>query len=429
MAEWREEAGEFPGAENVRFGTPEMGPGGTPIEFKLLARKEQMETLELAAQACKDRLAEFPGVFDIADDSQPGKWEFQLRIKDKARALGIPLASLAQTVRASYYGEEVMRLQRGRHEVKLMVRYPEKDRRSLADFEEIRIRTPAGAELPLTELAHVDVKRGYSEINRMNQLRSITITADVNEAVQNTSRVVDELKKPDGFLETLRQEYPSVSVRWEGQQEQTTESLNSLKIGFLGAMFGMFVLLTFQFRSYLQPLLILLIIPFGAIGAVWGHALMGMPITLFSVFGLIALTGVVVNDSIVLVDFINRLVRAGVPLDTALVEAGERRFRPVLLTSVTTIAGLMPILRESSFQAQILIPMATSICFGLMLGTFLVLILVPTSYYIYARFNDKIFSRWIRRDTAVAHGVVAGTESINLLHTLSVPDEKVEECE
>jgi len=403
LAEWRHEAGVFPGAESVRFGTPEFGPGGTPIELKLLARKEYMAELEATAEAWKVQLASYPGVFDIADDSQPGKWEFQLRIKNKARAMGVPLAALAETVRASYYGEEVMRLQRGRHEVKLMVRYPEQDRRSLANFEEIRVRTPDGAELPLTELANVTVQRGYSEINRLDQLRSITITADVDESIQNTQNVVADLQQvKSGFLAGLKQQYPHVHVRWEGQQKQTAESLQSLKVGFLGAMFGMFVLLTLQFRSYFQPLLILAIIPFGVIGAIWGHALMQMPITLFSVFGMIALTGVVVNDSIVLIDFINRRIRSGTPLHQSLLEAGNRRLRPVLLTSITTIAGLFPILLEKSFQAQILIPMAASLCFGLTLATVLVLILVPVFYYLYARFLQVVFTPLMSTDSHAA---------------------------
>ncbi|MBI84576.1 MAG: multidrug transporter [Planctomycetaceae bacterium] len=402
LAEWREEAGNFPGAESLKFGTPEFGPGGTPIEFKLLARKENMETLETVVEKYKQKLASYPGVFDIADDSQPGKWEFQLRVKEKALALGVPLATLAETVRASYYGEEVMRLQRGRHEVKLMVRYPQTDRRSLADFEEIRVRTAEGTELPLTELAEITVARGYSEINRVDQLRAITITADVDTSKQNARKVVQDLKRPGGFLEQMRQEYPQIRIRWEGQQEQTSESLNSLLIGFLCALFAMFVLLTLQFRSYLQPLLILVIIPFGTVGAIWGHSLMGMPLTLFSVFGLIALTGVVVNDSIVLIDCINRNLRQGMALQNALLHGGRRRFRPVLLTSITTIAGLMPILAETSFQAQILIPMATSLCFGLMLATVLVLILVPVFYYIFAHFQRLVFLPLMTLDSAVS---------------------------
>ena len=322
---------------------------------------------------------------------RPGKWEYQLRVKPLAEAMGVPLADVAETVRASYYGEEVMRLQRGRHEVKLMVRYPREERRSLAAFDDIRVRGEGGVERPIEELAKLDVKRGYSEINRINQKRSITISADVNEAEGNARAVVADLRH---WMETetelpeepgLLQEYPDVSVRWEGQQERTRESLQSMFKGFAVAMLAMFVLLTFEFRSFLQPLLILAIIPFGAIGAILGHFVMEMPLTLFSMFGLVALTGVVVNDSIVLVDFINHRIEAGLPLKEALLDAGQRRFRPVMLTSVTTIAGLLPIMLETSLQAQVVIPMATSLTFGLALTTLLVLFLVPTFYYMYGR--------------------------------------------
>ena len=180
-------------------------------------------------------------------------------------------------------------------------------------------------------------------------------------------------------------DFPGIRVRWEGQQEQTQESMQSLFVGFVVALLGMFVLLTVEFRSYTQPLIILAIIPFGTIGAIAGHAIMGLDLTLFSVFGLVALTGVVVNDSIVLIDFINKRLRSGLELEDALLEAGRRRFRAVLLTSITTVAGLVPLLMESSFQAQVLIPMATSLCFGLSLATILILILVPTFYLLVAR--------------------------------------------
>ncbi|NLE39041.1 MAG: efflux RND transporter permease subunit, partial [Pirellulaceae bacterium] len=409
--EWRAAAGNFPGAENVEFATAGGGPGGSPIEFRLLARPRDMNQLERAIEECKEELKRHPGVFDIKDDSQPGKWEFQVTVKEDAKSLGLSAADLAETVRAAYYGEEVMRLQRGRHEVKLMVRYPREQRRSLADFENIRVRmqpsmssilgrasavatrssaatvdsTPlvGAAERPLTELADIRVERGYSAINRLDQLRSITVTADVNEDVGNAQEIVNAMKAD--FFPGLMHKYPGLRLNWEGQQEQTRESIAGLKIGMALALVAMFALLTLEFRSYAQPIMILLIIPFGAIGAVIGHLIMGLDITMFSLFGLVALSGVVINDSIVLIDFMNHRVRAGIPLHEALLDAGRRRFRPVLLTSVTTIAGLLPILFERSFQAQVLIPMATSMAFGLMFTTALMLILVPTMYLVYVR--------------------------------------------
>ncbi len=384
IAEWRKQSGDFPGVESLSFGA-NMGPGAIPIEFQFLADARHMDALEDVVQKCKTKLAAYPGVFDIADNCQPGKWEFQLRVKDKARAMGIPMADLAETVRASYYGDEVMRLQRGRHEVKLMVRYPHDQRRSLADFDDINVRTGNGAERPLTELAQVEVLRGYSEINRLDQLRAITITADVEESEGNAREIVTDLK--NNFLPKLLEDpkYSGVRVRWEGQQEQTTESLVGLLQGLAVALVAMFALLTLEFRSYFQPFLILAIIPFGAVGAIGGHVVMGLPVTLFSLFGMVALSGVVINDSIVLIDFINRRVRDGMPVRAALLDAGRRRFRPVMLTSVTTVAGLLPLLTETSFQAQMLIPMATSLCFGLMFATVLVLVLVPTFYLLHAR--------------------------------------------
>lgn len=391
---WREKADAFSGVESLTFGGEAMGPGGKPIEFKLLVGGEAVDQLEAAVEDAKAKLAEYDGVSDISDDSKPGKWEFQLRVKPDARSLGVPLQEVAQTVRGSYYGEEVMRLQRGRHEVKLMVRYPREDRRSLADFEGIRVRMEDGAERPLTEVADVVVERGYSEINRVDQNRSITVTSDLDTTKNNASEIVKDLKAT--LVPALKEKYPDVYVRWEGQQEQTQESLSSMAIGYGVAMLCMFVLLTLEFQSYLQPLLIMAIIPFGIIGAIGGHVVMNLPVTMFSIFGIVALTGVVVNDSIVLIDFINHRVRDGMPLHDALLEAGHRRFRPVMLTSLTTVAGLFPMLMERSFQAQILIPMATSLCFGLMLATFLVLYLIPVFYGIYynavdwAPFGDMV---------------------------------------
>jgi hydrophobic/amphiphilic exporter-1 (mainly G- bacteria), HAE1 family len=382
ISEWRQAAGEFVGTESLVYGTENIGPGGKTIEFKLLAQSdpEAVRQLESAVERCKEWLAQYPGVIDIDDDSRPGKWEYQIKVKPRAEALGVSLADLAGTIRASYYGEEVMRLQRGRHEVKLMVRYPRDERRSFATLDEIRVTGPDGAKRSLEELADITVDRGYSEINRLDQKRSISVTADIDVAKSSltSSQITADMEKR--LMPDLLAEYPLVWVRWEGQREQTNESLRSLGVGFVVALFAMFVLLTMEFKSYFQPLLIIFVIPFGIAGAVFGHALMGMPLTLFSMFGLVALSGVVVNDSIVLIDFINHRVRAGHPLREALREAGCLRFRPVLLTSVTTIGGLLPLLLEKSFQAQFLVPMATSMAFGLMTTTVLVLILVPVMY-------------------------------------------------
>lgn len=384
---WREKSLElgrrFAGAESVTFQTQARGPGGLPIEFRMLAPAHRMEELEEAVEKCKAYLAEIPGVFDIQDDARPGKWEFQIKTTDKAKILGVSLLDLAGTVRAAYYGEEALRLQRGRHEVKVMVRYPEEERRSLAQFDEIRVRA-GGVERPITELANITVERGYSQIHRLNQLRAIAITADVDEAIVNSQKVVGDLKTT--FLPKLLSDprYADIQLSWEGAQESTNESIAAMIRGLLIALIAMFALLTLEFRSYFQPIMIMIIIPFGLVGAVVGHIIMGLPLTLMSIFGMVALTGVLVNDSIVLVDFINARVRQGMPVVQALIESGQRRFRPVLLTSLTTIGGLAPLILERSIQAQYLIPMAVTLCFGLMFTTVISLLLVPTVYLMYS---------------------------------------------
>ncbi len=384
---WRKAIPKIPGTDVIKFGSSSMGPGGNKIELKLLALADSVEFLEQAAEECKDYLQTKKGVTDIEDDMRLGKYELLINLNEQGKSLNLDESAIARTVRAAYFGEEVMRLQRGRHEVKLMVRFPEEDRKSMEGFEEIRVRGEGGVERPLTEVAQINFQRTTSEINRLNGKRAITITADVDKSEDaNAFTIIQEMQS--SFMPQLLQRYKedhgaTLYVSWEGEQQQTNESFGSMFVGFTIAMLCMYLLLTLQFRSYLQPAIILAIIPFGCIGAILGHAVMGLDLTLFSFFGLIALTGVVVNDSIVLVDFINRRVRQGMSLTDSLIDAGRRRFRPVMLTSITTIAGLFPILMERSFQAQVLIPMAASLVFGLMAGTTLILILVPVFYQIY----------------------------------------------
>jgi len=377
---WRERVDEIPGATRLLFEGPGVGIGGRPIEFKLLG--SDIEELDEVVEQTKERLASYPGVHDVRDGDDSGKWEVRLKIKEKAKALGVTLEDLASTVRGAYYGEEVMRLQRGRHEVKLMVRYPEAERQSMEGFEEVRVHTPAGFVIPLPELAQREVHQTRKSITRLDQRRAVTITAAIDDRVTNAQEVVGDLNS--AFFPGLLEQHPNVRVRWEGDQEEAVASLRSLFTGFGVAMCGIFLLLTVQFRSYVQPLLVLAVIPFGMVGAVWGHLAMGLPLTMFTMFGLVALSGVVVNDSIVLIDFINRRRFEGFDLHEALTEAGCQRFRPVLLTSVTTVAGLIPILMERSIQAEILIPMAASLAFGLSMATVWVLMLVPSLYRFYA---------------------------------------------
>ncbi len=284
-------------------------------------------------------------------------------MRDAARMMGVSLSELSGAVRNSYYGEEVMRLQRGRNEVELRVRYPDHQRHSQVNFDNIRISTASGAGWPLTELADIEIERSYSMIHRLDQMRSITITADVDEQAANAFDITRSLQQ--SLEPQLTEEFPGIRIRWEGQQEQTDESMNSMFYGFVGVLIAMYFLFTVEFKSHLQPLIILSIIPFGMIGAIFGHIFQGLPFTLFSIYGVVTLSGIVVNDSIVMVDFINKRIKGGLPVTDAILDAGRRRCRPVLLTSITTIGGMLPILLETSRQAQVLIPMATSLSFGL----------------------------------------------------------------
>ena len=258
----------------------------------------------------------------------------------------------------------------------------------------MRIRTNDGQEIPIEEVADIAHGRAYSTINRVDRKRTVTVISDIDETTANANQIVADLKV--NFLPNLVERHPGVSFDLEGQQKRTSESIDSLKSGYLLAMMGIFLLLASQFRSYIQPVIIMMAIPFGLIGAVFGHLVMGMEFTIISIFGIVALSGIVVNDSLILIDFINRSVRSGMDIEAAVVKSGKARFRPVLLTSVTTIAGLLPILLERSFQAQFLIPMAISICFGLLAATFLTLLYVPALYLIIRDVGNSIIHRFQR---------------------------------
>ncbi|MGD2272731.1 MAG: efflux RND transporter permease subunit, partial [Desulfobacterales bacterium] len=396
LTKWRSLIGELPGVESLTFATLEGGPAGNPIEIQLSGR--DFDQLKRAAAELKAEIATYPGTFDIADNFKPGKQEKKIRIREGAKSLGITMRDVAKQVRQAFYGEEALNIQRDRDEVKVMVRYADTDRRSLAGIEDMRIRTPDGREIPIEAVAHVSHGRAYSVINRVERKRTITVISDIDESVANASVIVSELKA--GFLPQLMKRYPGLDYDLEGQEKRTRESLDSLKIGYLLAMMGIFLLLASQFRSYTQPIIIMMAIPFGLIGAILGHLIMGKEFTIISIFGIVALSGIVVNDSLILIDFINRAVRGGVDVDRAVVESGKARFRPVLLTSITTIAGLLPLLLERSFQAQFLIPMAISICFGLLAATVLTLLYVPALYLIVRDVSTRLSKG--RRSTQIS---------------------------
>ena len=389
---WRKKVGDMPGVERLAFSVLHGGPAGNPIEIQLIGH--DFDILEQAASDVKAEIASYPGTYDIADDSKPGKEEIRLKARDGASPLGVSLQDIARQVRQAFYGEEAVRIQRGRDDIKVMVRYAEPERRSFAGVEEMRIRTREGDEIPLDEVAQVDYGRAYSVIHRVDRKRVITVVSDLDENVANATKIVSDLKAD--FLPELVRRYPGIKYSLEGDEKRQEESIGSLKKGFTLALMGIYLILATQFRSYTQPGIIMMAIPFGLVGAVIGHLIMDLDVTLMSLFGSVALSGIVVNDALILIDFTNRAVQDGKSLEQAVEASGRARFRPVILTSVTTIAGLMPLMLERSFQAQFLIPMAVSITFGLLAATVLTLVLVPALYMIVKDLNSlsaRLFGR------------------------------------
>jgi multidrug efflux pump subunit AcrB len=374
---WRDKVGSIPDAVELTYSSS-LFSSGEAINVEVSG--PEVEQLRAFAVALKDELRSYPGVQDIADSFRAGKKEIQLKITPEAEAAGLTQASLARQVRQAFYGEEAQRIQRGRDDVKVMVRLPEERRRSLQALDDLRIRTPDGGEIPFATAATTGISRGPSSIQRTNRRRVVNITADVDISRANANEVLADLES--NVLPRLLADYPGIRYSLEGEQQEQRETMAGLARGFGIAMLVIYGLLAIPFKSYFQPLIVMSAIPFGLIGAVWGHLIMGIDLAILSVFGIVALTGVVVNDSLVMVDFTNRARAAGRPLAEAIRKAGTSRFRPILLTSLTTFAGLTPILIERSLQAQFLIPMAISLAFGVLFATVITLILVPASYAI-----------------------------------------------
>lgn len=374
---WREATAVIPDAVELVF-TSSLFSAGEPINVQIDGHN--IATLRQAADELKAKLAQYPGVFDIADSFRAGKEEVKLDIKPSAEATGLTLFNLAKQVRQAFYGEEAQRIQRNRDDVKVMVRYPEEERRSLADLEQMRIRTPDGVEVPFSAVAEAELGRGYATIKRADRKRAINVTADVDETTANANEIIADLSTD--YLPKLMSRYPRLSYTFEGEQREQRETLGDLKRGFLIALLAIYALLAIPLGSYFQPIVIMLAIPFGIVGAIGGHLIMGIDMSILSMAGVVALTGVVVNDSLVLVDFINRNKAQGMPLMDAVHQASVDRFRPILLTSLTTFAGLTPLLLEKSLQAKFLIPMAVSLGFGVVFSTFISLVLVPANYII-----------------------------------------------
>ncbi|MDX1525415.1 MAG: efflux RND transporter permease subunit [Pseudidiomarina maritima] len=376
--DWRQQVPEIAGVKSLNFQGSVGGGGGFDVEFQLTG--ENLQDLSAAATLLKQELGQFDGVFDIEDTFGEGNDEIILELKPLATAMGISLQELAGQVRYAFYGAEAQRIQRGDEEVRVMVRYPLDERQSVGNLEDMKLRTADGSLIPFTELANVRFAKGYNTITRINRERSVNVRARVDKDRVEPFQIVRQVMAEK--LPPILDQYPSVGYKLEGASQDEAEATNSLAIGFALALFAIYALMAIPLRSYSQPMIIMSVIPFGMVGAVVGHWVIGMPISILSLFGIIALAGVVVNDSLVMVDYVNRARADGVALRKAVAEAGAARFRAIILTSLTTFFGLLPIVLETSMQAKLVIPMAISLAFGILFATVITLLLIPCLYLI-----------------------------------------------
>lgn len=396
--QWREKVGILPGVEELRYsGEAHRGGGGAVVQVRLTG--QSFDELEAAAGEVKALLAKFPHLSDIGDSYEAGKEEVQLTIKPEALALGLTTDDLARQTREAFFGAEAQRIQRGREDVRVMVRYPRDKRISISQLQRMRIRDRDGVEVPFSTVAEAKIDKGFTSIRRVDRNRAIIVTASADKDKANMGAVHSKLVEE---LPEIVSKYPGMHHSFEGEAREQEEALRSLAIGALFVLFLIYSLLAIPLKSYLQPLIVMSVIPFGLAGAILGHIIMGFPLSIISLFGLLALAGVVVNDSLVLVDYINKRRAEGVPLRDAVRRAGRARFRAIMLTSITTFAALVPMMFETSMQAQFLIPMAISLGYGILFATLITLFLVPVNYLILE--DVKRAWRWYWSEGDSPHG-------------------------
>jgi multidrug efflux pump subunit AcrB len=374
MIAWEKEVGPIPGVKSLSFEGMQAGPSGAEIEVWLQGRN--MDELLGAAADLQDALAEYQGVYQIRSDYAQGKNELQLSLKPEATTLGLTVQDLARQVNAGFYGREAFRLQRDSDDIRVKVRYTALERSRISDFEKVHIRTADGSEVPLLSVADIRFAPGFSTITRTDGMRRIKVTAEVNNRLANSGDIFAQLGETT--FQILKDRYPDVHLAMQGSKKNTRESFASLKVGFPIAMVGIFVIVATIFRSYVQPFVILFTIPFGIVGAIIGHLVMGYSLSMMSIFGMVALSGVVINDAIVLIERVNSNLAEGMPLLESIVQGGARRFRAIFLTSISTVGGLAPLIMETDMQAKFLIPMALSVAGGVAFATVLTLLLIPS---------------------------------------------------
>jgi multidrug efflux pump subunit AcrB len=373
---WREKVGYVPDALELNF-TSDTFSAGDSLNFRLEGRSE--ENLKLAASELRAELNTITGVFDVSDSFREGKQEAQITLLEEGKFLGLTLNDVARQVRQAFYGAEAQRIQRGRDDIRVMVRYPENERQSLGNLEDLLIRTADGSEVPFSSIAKMSLGNGYSSINRRDGRRVITVRGDVDRSQVKPEEVQRAVR---GKFANAWQEKYQVRFALGGEGEQRMRSMAGIFSTFPLALLVIYALLAIPLKSYVQPLVIMSAIPFGAIGAIVGHFIMGADLVFFSILGIIALSGVVVNASLVLVIYINRNLADGASLQEAVLDAGVVRFRPIFLTSITTFMGLVPLMITASPATFFIVPMAISLAFGVLFATAITLFLVPCLFLI-----------------------------------------------
>ena len=379
----RDLVGEIPGVQNITFGS--TGRFGKPVSISLLGNDQHQ--LSRARNLLKAELEQFASLKDVTDTDQEGRREINLTLKPRAYALGLTLQDVAGQVRQGFFGSEIQRIQRGRDEIRVWVRYDEADRAALGALDQMRLRTAAG-EYPFSELADYSIERGVSQINRLDRRREIKVEANLANVEDDLPPILAEIR--EDVLPGVLAQVTGVTASFEGQSRDQAKLGQSMARVFPVALLGMFILVVLVFRSYAQAGLIFSLIPIGVLGAVWGHGIQGIQVNMLSMFGIIALSGIIINDSIVFVDQINRNLRDGQLVNDAVYNAGLARLRPILLTTLTTALGLAPLIVETSRQAQFLIPMAVSVAYGLMFGTFVLLVILPAGFLCFNTVRVKL---------------------------------------
>jgi multidrug efflux pump subunit AcrB len=390
---WRDRVGALAGLETLKFESDAGGPGrGAALAVELSHR--DIGTLERASAELAEGMGYYPNMVDIDDGFSPGKQQIDFKMKPEGRSMGLRSREVARQVRHAYYGSEVLRQQRGRNEVKVMVRLPKAERVSEHNLEEMILLSPSGKEIPLREAVSLKRGRAFTTIDRRDGRRVVNVTADSRPRSQ-VGQVMSALKAD--ILPALQQKYAGLTYSFEGRQADRRESVSALLRGLLWALLVIYAMLAIPFNSYIQPMIIMVAVPFGIVGAIAGHLIMGFSLSVVSIFGVVALSGVVVNDSLVLIDFANRRRRAGMPSPDAIHDAAIHRFRPILLTTLTTFGGLSPMMFETSRQARFLIPMAISLGYGILFATVITLVLVPSVYLILEDLKSLGRSIMVRR--------------------------------